>query len=242
MLNIEINGLKKNCSLRLAITTVLVLLPIIFLWVGIHGSFLFTFSVPIIWQICILGKPLDSLGLTKNFSIFSLITGIVTGIILGILGGYILVLLGITGYTLTDMHRLQFAFGSFDLNFSLQKEAGYYLLTKSDTFKGGLLYLSFSIGVIGLGEELFWRGFIQAKIAHRLPKNAAVWLTAGLFALVHFYIFLIVPFKQGIFFLGLITIAGVIWGYLFDFFRNIWSIAISHGVAAFIIWKDYFFA
>ncbi len=116
------------------------------------------------------------------------------------------------------------------------------MLTTSNSTIGLLIYLMFSIFVIGLGEEFFWRGFIQTKISDRLPVNVAIWLTAISFAFIHCYIFTILPIKAGIIFLALIFIAGLIWGYLFKYFNNVWSSAISHGVVAFVIWKYYFFS
>jgi hypothetical protein len=139
------------------------------------------------------------------------------------------------------MHKLQFNVGQFCVAFPLQKELGYRLLTASNSTIGLFIYLIFSILVIGLGEELFWRGFIQAKISDRFPANVSIWFTAILFALIHCYIFTILPIKIGISFLALIFIVGLIWGYLFKYFNNVWSAAISHGIVAFIIWKYYFF-
>ncbi|MBU4123886.1 MAG: CPBP family intramembrane metalloprotease, partial [Nanoarchaeota archaeon] len=57
----------------------------------------------------------------------------------------------------------------------------------------------------------------------RIPeiiKNISIWLTAGLFGLVHFYLFLILPLKEGIIFLCIIALAGACWGYMFNYFRN----------------------
>lgn len=71
--------------------------------------------------------------------------------------------------------------------------------------------------------------------------HASVWLVAILFGLVHFYLLLIVPFREGVLFMGLIALAGAAWGYLYEYFGNIWSCAFSHGVAAFIIWRYFVF-
>jgi len=189
-----------------------------------------------------LGKPFSSLGLKGNSIRSSIIIGLVSGCILGLIGGNSLRLLGVTGYVYSNMDKLQLSIGVFNIAFPLQKELGYQLLSISNSFVGMGLYLIFCFLLIGLGEEIFWRGFIQKKISNHLSSNLAIWITAILFALIHFYIFTILPMKSGIFFLLLIAISGIVWGYLFKYFNNVWSSAISHGIAAFIIWKYFFFA
>jgi hypothetical protein len=42
--------------------------------------------------------------------------------------------------------------------------------------------------------------------------------------------------------MALIAIGGIVWGYLFDVLKNIWVVAISHGITSAIIWKYFFFA
>lgn len=233
--------INQSIILRLCVLFVAVLLPAILLIKGIYGSFLFTFSIPIIWQVSLLGRPIGSLGFKFNSIRPSIVVGVITGLSLGFIGGILLKALGATGYMFTSMHKLQFNVGQFSVAFSLQKELGYRLLTASNSTIGLCLYLMFSILIIGLGEELFWRGFIQSKLSDRLNANASIWLTAILFALIHCYIFTILPVKIGVGFLALIFMAGLVWGYLFKYFDNLWSAAISHGIVAFMIWKYYFF-
>ena len=236
------NEISQSGILRLFISLTAIVLPIIFLLKGIYGSFIFTFSIPLLWQIGFLGKPIGSLGLRVNSVKSSIIPGVATGCLLGFLGGNLLKFLGITGHVFSNLHKLQFSVGSFNIVFPLQKELGYRLLTVSDTLVGTYVYLIFCVFVIGLGEELFWRGFIQKKLSNYLSMDVAIWFTAFLFALIHFYIFIILPFKLGISFLALIVVSGAAWGYLFKYFSNLWPAVISHGITAFIIWKYYFFS
>jgi membrane protease YdiL (CAAX protease family) len=231
----------KRVFWRLGISLAAVVIPIVFLLRGIYGSFLFAFSIPIIWQIGLTGNSLRSLGLQRDNLGSSILSGIINGCFLGLIGGSILKLFGLTGYALSGFEKLQWSFGPFRQAFTLQKELGYRLLTDSGSPQGMWIYLAFSIFIIGLGEELFWRGFIQRKIAKYIQLRTAILFTAVLFALVHFYIFLILPFDMGILILVLMGIAGVFWGYLFERHHNIWSVAVSHGLTAFIIWKYYFF-
>lgn len=231
----------KKYSFRLFISIAAIVAPSIFLANGIYGSFIFTFSIPIIWQIGFLGKAIDSLGLKISSIKFSILTGVASGCLIGFIGGSILKYLGTTGYFYNAAHRLQVSIGAFNIAFSLQKELGYRLLNISNSAVGVCLYFLFCILVIGLGEEIFWRGFIQKKLSGYFSPNKSIWFTAILFSLIHFYIFTILPVKIGVSFLILIALAGGIWGYLFKYFDNVWSSAISHGIVAFIIWKYYFF-
>ena len=236
--------MKRGSSifLRIFILIVASFLPIIFLCKGVYGSFIFTFSIPLIWQIGIRGLQFESLGLRLNSIKLSIIAGAISGVILGIIGGIGLKILGLTGKLFTSAHKLEFSFAGITASFPLQKEAGYQLLSMNNVLLGTCLFFIFCIVVVALGEEIFWRGFIQKKIANYLPSNTSIIITAILFSLIHFYIFTIAPLKAGILFLVLIAFAGYIWGYLFKYFGNIWASVVSHGITAFIIWKYFFFA
>ncbi len=234
--------ISPSIILRLSVSLLAIIFPLILLIKGIHGSFLFTFSIPLIWQVSFLGKPFTSLGFRGTSIKFSFIIGLISGCILGLIGGNLLKILGVTGYVYSNMDKLQISIGALNIAFPLQNELGYRLLSTSNSLVGISLYLIFCFFLIGLGEEIFWRGFIQNKISERLSVNLSIWITAILFALIHFYIFTILPVKLGTFFLFLIAISGVVWGYLFKYFNSIWPSVISHGITAFIIWKYYFFS
>jgi len=231
----------QRLSLRICLVLALIVIPFILINKGIFGSFLFTFSIPLIWQVGFLGKPIDSLGLRQDSRRSSLLAGLISGIVLGLLGGNILKLLGITGHIFTSGHTLRFSVGFFPVEFSLQNELGYRLLNMSNTPAWIFIYILFLVFVIGLGEELFWRGFVLQKITNCVSMHAAIWICAVLFAAIHFYLFIVLPVVTGLIFLALIALAGACWGYLFKFYRTIWLVAVSHGIAAFIIWKYYFF-
>lgn len=225
---------------RLIIALILIGIPCILLIMGIYGSFIFCFSIPIIWQVTYLNKPLSSLGIKTKSLFTSIGLGVLSGLILGLLGVKIFQLFGLTNYAIDSTQKMGFGIGPLKIEFSLAKELGYQLLTMSNSIKGLLLYILFSILVIGLGEELLWRGFIQRKIANRVTKSASIWLTAALFSAIHFYLFIILPVPQSIVLLGLIGFAGIVWGYLYEKTDSIWSVATSHGITAVIIWKHFF--
>jgi len=48
-------------ALRILVSIAAILVPLVFLFKGIFGSFIFTFSTPLIWQFGFLGKPISSL-------------------------------------------------------------------------------------------------------------------------------------------------------------------------------------
>ena len=228
--------------LRIGTGLIALFLPAIFLLKGIYGSFIFSFTIPLLWQISFLGKSLGTLGLRRKLLEPSLITGIISGTLFALLGIGLLNYLGIKGHAIVSIQGLEYPFHFLGVEFSLQQELGYRLLSRSDTLSGLFLYLLFCIFLVGLGEEIFWRGFIQQKISTHLSKNKSVWLTATLFSLVHFYIFLILPIYEAMSFLVCIAIAGALWGYLFEQYKNIWAPAVYHGIVAFVVWKYFSFS
>ena len=225
----------------LIIAIIAISMPCILLVKGIYGSFIFSFSIPILWQVAYLRKPLSSLGIKTKSLFVSVGLGVLSGLILGLMGVKILQLFGLTNYVIDATQKLSFGIGMLKVEFSLAKELGYQLLIASTSLKGLLMYVLFNIFAIGLGEELLWRGFIQRKIGDRLSNPVSIWITALLFTAIHFYLFIILTATQSFVLLGLIGFAGLVWGYLFEKTDNIWSVALSHGITAAIIWK-YFFA
>jgi len=210
------------------------------LFKDIYGSFVFCFSIPIFWQVAYLNKPLSSLGIKAKSLLVSVGLGIFSGVALGLIGGNVLKFFDLTNYAIDSTQKLGFAIGAAKVEFALARELGYILLVASSSIKGLLLYFLFNVLVVGLGEELFWRGFVQQKIARRTTKLVSIWTTSGLFAAIHFYLFIILPFAQSSTLLCLIAIAGIVWGFLFEKTDSIWSVAISHGITSAIIWKYFF--
>lgn len=229
--------IKYNIFLRLSVLFLAVIIPVILLTYGVYGSFIFTFSIPLIWQVGMWGMSFNSLGLRRSSIGPMVVVGGLTGCLLGVAGGVALKLIGITGRSFSDLHALRL----WSTSFSLHNELGYRLLGASNGVAGLCVYLAFSIFVIGLGEELFWRGFIQQKINRYLSLRWAIIVTSILFAFIHFYVFTILDLRAGSALLLLIAIAGGVWGFLSSKYGSIWSSAVSHGIASFIIWKYFFF-
>ena len=216
----NIAAIKPSKLSRFLVSATAVIVPALLLIKGIFGSFIFTFSIPLLWQFGFMGKPITSLGIRADKIKASIVIGIITGCLLGLVGGIILKSLGIAGYIFNNLHKLQFSFGPLNVVFSLKKELGYQLLSMSNSFVGLCIYLVFSIFIIGFGEEFFWRGLIQQKLFRYISVNLSILTTAILFSLIHFYVFTILPISTGILFLLLIAIAGIAWGYLLKYFDN----------------------
>jgi membrane protease YdiL (CAAX protease family) len=90
----------------------------------------------------------------------------------------------------------------------------------------GLLGISFLLGlIIGPGEEIFWRGFLQEKTGSLAGPDAGLWLTALLYAFVHV--------ASGNVMLVLAAgVCGLFWGLTYRVFRSPLLNAVSHTVWA----------
>ncbi len=77
--------------------------------------------------------------------------------------------------------------------------------------------------VIGPGEELFWRGFLQDRTGLLLGPDAGLWLTALLYALVHVA-------SGNIIFVLAAAVCGLYWGLTYRIFRSPLLNAVSHTV------------
>ncbi len=88
-------------------------------------------------------------------------------------------------------------------------------------------------------EEIFWRGFIQHRLAAHFPKTfpvapqfAAFLATAMIYAVVHIWGFNLMLF-------GASLVCGLFWGAMYFYYKNVWPGLISHAVwdvAIFVIW------
>jgi len=77
--------------------------------------------------------------------------------------------------------------------------------------------------VIGPGEEIFWRGFLQRRLSHRYGLLIGLVIAAAIYTLVHVWSFnLMLTAAAGL--------CGVFWGVLFAVTGNLWPCIISHAV------------
>ncbi len=85
---------------------------------------------------------------------------------------------------------------------------------------------------IGPAEEVFWRGFVQRRLAaHTSPLIG--WLIAGaVYAAVHVWAF-------NLMLLAAAALCGLYWGAMYLRYRSVWPGLISHAlwdVAVFVLW------
>jgi len=90
------------------------------------------------------------------------------------------------------------------------------------------------VGVIGPGEEVFWRGYFQKQLEDRYGFLGVI-LAAGAYAMVH------LPSGNPMLVIAA-AVCGGFWGLMFYYWRSIWMNMVSHAawdLAIFIIWPVY---
>lgn len=97
----------------------------------------------------------------------------------------------------------------------------------------GILRIALLLGLlVGPGEEVYWRGFLQDRASALLGPRKGFWLTALLYALVHV--------GSGNVMLVLAAgVCGLFWGLTYRIFRSPVLNAVSHAVwdlAIFVVW------
>lgn len=160
---------------------------------------------------------------------------------MGIAGGALVRAFGIPSRIFTVVDSIRFSLGSFTAEVYLRQELGYRLLLQSNTLSGMAVYFLFSVALIGFGEELFWRGLLLRSVMKRLSIPYALGIVSILFAASHFYLFSILSIPAGLFLMALIGVAGLCWGIMAVAYDSLVPSIISHGIAAFILWKYFFF-
>lgn len=77
--------------------------------------------------------------------------------------------------------------------------------------------------LIGPAEELFWRGFIQHRLCKRYGDMAGLLAATFFYAIGHIWSFN---------FMLIITagICGLFWGFIFNRYKSVWPVVISHAV------------
>ncbi len=85
--------------------------------------------------------------------------------------------------------------------------------------------------IIGPGEELFWRGFVQRTLMIRLGTWKGFWFTLVLYTAIH------LP-AMNLPLLGAAAVAGAFWGLMYIKLRHIGPGLVSHAVwdAAVFVW------
>ncbi len=95
----------------------------------------------------------------------------------------------------------------------------YGLKTQSNPITLGLI-LPF---LIAPAEEIFWRGFIQQKLALHQGTLKGLLMAASIYGLVHLWAFNFMLFAAAI-------ICGLFWGFIYMKYRSLWPGIISHAL------------
>ena len=85
--------------------------------------------------------------------------------------------------------------------------------------------------IIGPGEEIFWRGYVQKSLTREYGK-----LGTGFAILAYAGIHLA---SGNMMLIGAALVAGVFWGLLYHYYKNLWVNIISHAfwdAAVFVFW------
>src|SRR5690606_12774994 len=83
--------------------------------------------------------------------------------------------------------------------------------------------------IIAPGEELFWRGFVQARLARRYPSWLTVGLASGLYAAIHLS-------ARNLTLVSAAGVAGLFWSVQFALQRRLAPVIVSH-----ILWDIWIF-
>jgi len=231
----------NSSAQRIAAFVFLILITFLPPLMKVFSGHLFFIIIPLAWVVLIRKQGMSHLGLSLRNGILSVIVGIFSGILLGLLAGVIFKVVGFRKIDLDAASMYDIAergFGLFQISFH---SASRYLLARSTSADGLTVYFLYTLFVVGFGEELFWRGYIQTYVLRRLSRFKAMMLTALIFTLIHVYVLTLVPSRVGMVFLGMIAASACLWGYLAHRLGNILASAISHGIAAFVVWRLYVF-
>lgn len=76
---------------------------------------------------------------------------------------------------------------------------------------------------IGPAEEIFWRGFVQRRMAERFGALRGLLLASAVYAGVHVW-------TGNLALLATAFLCGIFWGAMFLRFRSLWPGMVSHGV------------
>lgn len=76
---------------------------------------------------------------------------------------------------------------------------------------------------IGPAEEIFWRGFVQRRLAERTSPVAGMLAACFLYTLVHVW-------SLNLMLLGAAAICGLFWGVIYMRWKSVWPGLISHAL------------
>ncbi len=115
--------------------------------------------------------------------------------------------------------------------------AGHFAATKLFAFARGQISGIYDLGgqanpiivgiliffLIGPGEEIFWRGFIQKGLAERYGALRGYLLATVIYTVIHVWAF-------NFMLLGAALVCGLFWGFVYMKYRSVWPGLISHAL------------
>lgn len=108
-------------------------------------------------------------------------------------------------------HVLPFAAGQVDSIYAIKAGQNRWLIA-------ALLAL-----IIGPGEEIFWRGFLQRRLSSKYGVLVGFMIATAMYVLVHIWSFNLMLLLAS-------AICGVFWGLMFAATGKLWPCIISHAV------------
>ncbi|MFW5986026.1 MAG: CPBP family intramembrane glutamic endopeptidase [Halanaerobiales bacterium] len=124
----------------------------------------------------------------------------------------------ISAFILYIIYLLGYKIGTFFLPSMVGKIADVYALAAD---YNPLLLAGLMLFIIGPGEEIFWRGFIQQGLAVKYSDYRAFLITAAGYTLVH-------GITGNWALMGAAAVAGFFWGGLYFWKKSLWIVIISH--------------
>ena len=206
-------GLTKTSKIILSLLVAFITFSILF--AGFYFNFWLQISCTVVILVFIAfwfyGKNLKrQIKITKSQMPFTILFGILSGIFL-----YFIFFIG------NDLAGYLFPFGKAGIN-------SIYGFGENIDPKIVLFLLLF---IIGPGEEIFWRGYIQKTLTKEYGK-----LGTGFAILAYTGIHI----ASGNLMLIIAALAaGLFWGLLYYYYKNLWANIISHAfldVAVFVLW------
>ncbi len=130
--------------------------------------------------------------------------------VIGILSAVVLYLVFFIGNIVAEQ-LFTFAEGQVSGIYSLKTQIG-------PVVAGLLLFF-----IIGPAEEIFWRGFIQKRLAERYGALGGYLAAAAVYTLVHLWAF-------NFMLAGAALLCSLSWGFIYMKFRSVWPGIISHAL------------
>jgi len=203
-------------------------------------SSIFFLIIPIFWiqryypGVLSIKQRLSELGIPlERYSRKELIREILLGFLLGLVAVFLVLLLQLISYYLI---KLIFHVDIYNYLEAIQFE-GFMIQIPNNVFELILFILMMSF-LIGLPEEIMFRGFVQRSFEGSLTKPAALLLTALYFSIFHIFIYLLQPmifFFLFIPYLGLSILLGLIRNWRGDIIATIMVHVIYNITQTFIL-------